>query len=246
MKNLTKDNIVSFCWQHLLLIISLFVMTMGVAVCVRSCLGCSVISVLPYVFATAGTKSIVPDLTIGQYTWIMNAILVAGQILILRKRFKPAQLLQLVIGFFFGTLLDISMYLTEWLAPVALWQKIIAQFIGCCILGIGISFEVRCGSVTMPGEGISVAVSIATGMEFPKAKIRVDITLVVLGIIACFGLLGAWQWQIIGPGTLFAMLFVGIAVKRVNKLTPWFSRVLQYRPGFRRYIFGLARYIRKK
>ena len=69
-----KERIISFVWQHILLLISLFIMTVGVAVCVRSMLGSSVISTLPYVFETAG-KQIhgIPKLTIGQYTYIMNA-----------------------------------------------------------------------------------------------------------------------------------------------------------------------------
>ncbi len=70
-------------WQHVLLLISLCVMTLGVAVCVRSMLGSSVISTLPYVFETAGKQGLgVPKLTIGQYTYIMNGVLVLGQILV--------------------------------------------------------------------------------------------------------------------------------------------------------------------
>lgn len=58
-------------------------MTLGVAVCVRSMLGSSVISTLPYVFETAGKQGLgVPKLTIGQYTYIMNGVLVLGQILV--------------------------------------------------------------------------------------------------------------------------------------------------------------------
>ena len=49
-----KDKIISFIWQHFLLLISLYVMTLGVAVCVRSQLGSSVISTIPYVMASAG------------------------------------------------------------------------------------------------------------------------------------------------------------------------------------------------
>lgn len=67
----------------MLLLISLCVMTLGVAVCVRSMLGASVISTLPYVFETAGKQGLgVPKLTIGQYTYIMNGVLVLGQILV--------------------------------------------------------------------------------------------------------------------------------------------------------------------
>ena len=88
-----KERIISFVWQHILLLISLFIMTIGVAVCVRSMLGSSVISTLPYVFETAGTQIPgIPRLTIGQYTYVMNAVLVAGQIAVLRRKFEPVQL----------------------------------------------------------------------------------------------------------------------------------------------------------
>lgn len=129
-----KRNIIAFCWQHLLLLISLWVMTVGVAVCVRSMLGSSVISVLPYVFESAGKEALVPALTIGQYTYIMNAVLVAGQLLILRRRFEPVQLFQLVIGFVFGMLIDLNMLLTSWIAPASLLQSVIVQVAGCTVL----------------------------------------------------------------------------------------------------------------
>lgn len=238
-----KDKIISFLWQHTLLLFSLFVMTIGVAICVRSMLGSSVISVLPYVFETAGRQGAVPALTIGQYTYIMNFILVGGQIAVLRRRFEAVQLFQLVIGFVFGTLIDISMLLTSWLAPDGLWQQMAAQAAGCLILGTGIALEVCCGSVTMPGEGFPVAVSKVTGMEFAKVKIIVDISLVSLGVLACYVFFGAWQWHIIGPGTLFAMFFVSAVVRMVSRRLGWFRRLLTYRPGFRRYIYGLARHI---
>lgn len=191
-----KERTISFLWQHLWLLVSLFIMTLGVAVCVKSELGSSVISTLPYVFETAGKRGLgVPSLTIGQYTYIMNAILVAGQIA------------------------------------------------GCTVLGIGIALEVRCGSVTMPGEGFPVAVSCVTGIDFPKIKIVVDCSLVVLAVAFCYVFFGAWQWYIVGVGTLFAMLYVGIVVKIAGRHMAWFDKILNYRPGFRRYVYGLAKLI---
>ena len=237
-----KDRIISFLWQHVLLLVSLYVMTLGVAVCVRSMLGSSVISTLPYVFETAGKRSLgVPALTIGQYTYIMNALLVIGQICVLRRRFEPVQLFQLLVGFVFGSLIDVNMMLTGWLQPATIAAKIAAQVAGCTILGLGIALEVRCGSVTMPGEGFPVAISAVTGVEFPKVKICVDTGLVVLAVVFSYVFFGAWQWYIVGIGTLFAMVYVGMVVKKIGKHLGWFDRVLAYRPGFRRYVYGLAR-----
>lgn len=239
-----KDRLISFLWQHFLLLVSLYIMTLGVAVCVRSGVGSSVISVLPYVFESAGKAfPDVPSLTIGQYTYIMNGILVLGQMIVLRSRFEPVQLFQLVIGTVFGFLIDLNMSSTAWLVPTGIWQKAAAQLAGCTILGIGIAFEVRCGSVTMPGEGFPVAISRVSGMPFPKVKIMVDTALVVLGVTASFAFFNQWMWHIIGAGTLFAMFYVGMMVRVTGKHIGWFDRLLAYRPGFRRYIYGLARHI---
>ena len=242
-----KDRIISFLWQHILLLVSLYVMTLGVAVCVRSMLGSSVISTLPYVFETAGKRGLgVPEFTIGQYTYIMNAVLVLGQIAVLRRKFEPVQLFQLLVGFVFGSLIDVNMMLTWWLQPTTLVAKIASQVAGCTILGLGIALEVRCGSVTMPGEGFPVAISAVTGVEFPKVKICVDTGLVVLAVVFSYVFFSAWQWYIVGIGTLFAMVYVGIVVKQTGKYLGWFDRVLAYRPGFRRYVYGLAKFLFKK
>ena len=63
-----KDRVTSFVWQHLLLLASLFIMTFGVALCVRSGIGSSVISTIPFVMTLAGESGMAPALTIGEYT----------------------------------------------------------------------------------------------------------------------------------------------------------------------------------
>lgn len=241
-----KDKISSFLWQHFLLAVSLFIMTFGVALCVRSALGSSVISAIPFVMSIAGESNMVPELTIGEYTYLMNALFVGLQVILLNRRFKPVQLFQLVIGFLFGYFLDLNMILTSIADVDSLLAKIMAQLAGCTVLGLGISLEIRCGSVTMPGEGITVAVSQVTGMPFAKAKIIVDTLLVVTAVILGYCFFGSWMWNVIGPGTLFAMIYVGALVRWLDPYMEWFSRILSYRPGFRRYIFGLARFIYRR
>lgn len=243
---ITKDQIIGFIWQHILLLLSMFFMTLGVALCVRSNLGSGVISSIPMSFTLAGEAGITPGWTIGGYTNIMNVILVIAQILILRRRFEPVQLFQLVIGFVFGCFLDINMWLTFYLPYDTLIYQIIAQLLGATVLGCSVAAEIRCGSVTMPGEGIQVAIACVTGKPFPIVKIMVDTTLVVLAVISGFCFFGSWPWTVVGPGTLFAMFYVGYVVKLVNPHLGWFDRLLDYRPGFRRYIYGLARFIYPK
>lgn len=242
----TKEKIQLFLWQHVLLMLSMYLMTLGVALCVRSDLGSGVISAIPMAFSIAGEFHLAPSLTIGGYTNIMNVILVLAQILVLRKQFETVQLLQLVVGFIFGAMLDVNMWIASFWPFGGLDGKIAEQLLGATILGIGVTSEVRCGSVTMPGEGIQVAVSRVTGFPFPKVKIMIDSLLVALAVISGYCFFGHWMWNVVGPGTLFAMFYVGMVVKVVSPHMGWFDRLLDYRPGFRRYIYGLARFIYPK
>jgi len=236
-------RIYSFIWQHILLLGSLYLMTLGVVLCIKSDLGSSVISALPLSCSLAGEKRIMPEMTVGGYTIVMNFVFVILQILVLRKRFNPLQLFQLVIGLVFGWLIDLNMMITSGLVCDTLWSKILIQFAGCSVMGVGIAFEVKCGSVTMPGEGLPVALGRVTGKPFPKIKIIVDTTLVILAVISSYIFFGKWEWNIVGPGTLFAMLYVGFEIKLINPYIKWFDKVLGYHPGFRRYLVGLATFI---
>ncbi len=242
-----KTRVLSFCWQHILLLFSLNLMTLGVALCVKSALGSSVISSVPFVLSLAGGEGArVPAWTIGGYTIAMNFVLVFFQILILRRRFEGVQLFQLLIGFVFGALIDFNMSLLDALAPADLTAQALTQLAGCTVMGIGIALEVKCGSVTMPGEGITIAIARVTGRPFPKVKIAVDTCLVAAAIALSYLYFGAWLLDVIGFGTLFAMFYVGLVVKYTSPRLGWFDRLLGYVPGFHRYIFGLARYIRNR
>lgn len=241
-----KEKRVAFIWQHVLLLCALFIMTLGVALCVRSNLGSSVISSNPLALTLAGEAGLAPRLTIGDYTCLMNFVLVFGQIFILRRRFEWIQLCQLIIGYIFGFLLDVNMYITSALVCDTLTNQVLVQFLGCTVLGLGILLEVRCGSVTMPGEGFPVALSRVVKIPFVKAKIMVDVSLVGMAVALCYVYFGRWLWNVIGVGTLFAMVYVGLVVRMLNPYMGWFDRLLCYRPGFRRYVFGLARFVYRR
>lgn len=238
-----KQKTISFIWQHFLLLLSLNIMTLGIALCVHSNLGSSVISSLPYILAMAGGVNLVPEWTIGTYTILMNCFFVLCQFLLLRDKFEPVQIFQVVIGFVFGRLIDMNLWLTDFMISDNLAIQALIQLAGCTIMGIGIAFEIKCGSLTMPGEGISIAFSQVSKLPFPKAKIIIDTTLVILAVCAGYLFFGKWIWSAVGIGTLFAMVYVGLVVKYTTQHIKWFDRVLAYIPGFRRYLFGLLRFI---
>lgn len=95
----------------------------------------------------------------------------------------------------------------------------------------------------MPGEGLPAAICKISGAPFGKIKIIVDISLVLIAVVLGFIFFSKWVWQVVGIGTLFAMIYVGMAVKFITPRIGWFDRLLYYRPGFRRYLYGLAKFM---
>lgn len=65
----------------------------------------------------------------------------------------------------------------------------------------------------MPGEGVPVAVSKVSTVSFAKAKIYVDISLVTIAVVLGYLFFSAWLSNVVGFGTLFAMIYVGYVVK---------------------------------
>lgn len=39
----------------------------------------------------------------------------------------------------------------------------------------------------------------------------------IIAVVLSFLLLGSWKWEIVGIGTLFAMVYVGVTVRLFNK-----------------------------
>lgn len=148
----------------------------------------------------------------------------------------------IIIGFVFGIMIDMNMALTSFFSYNSLWKQICAQFVGCTVMGVGIAMEVKCGSVTMPGEGIQVAVARVSGRPFPQIKIIIDSLLVGIAVTLSFVFWGEWKWNIIGVGTLFAMFYVGLCVKWMNRRMKWFDYILGNNHGLPRFLFGLARF----
>ncbi|MFV0469327.1 MAG: DUF6198 family protein [Dysgonomonas sp.] len=224
--------------KYVIFVASLFVMSIGVALTLRSDLGSSAISLLPYVWSLAqrvhidifGLTFTVPSWTIGQYTICMNTILILLQIVLLRRQFKKVQLLQMVTGFAFGVFIDLAMLLTSW----CVWDnsafgyilRIVQLFAACAILGFGIACEVRCNALLLPGEGFCVALSKVTGFDFGKAKIYNDVTLVAIGAAFTFLFFHTWKWNIVGVATLVSMVFVGVMVRFFSFRLNWLDIIL--------------------
>ena len=196
--------------RWLFLVVSLFVMALGVACSIQANLGTSPISSLPYVLSRF------TPLSVGVTTIIVNCGLVLLQLLLLRRRFDPVQLLQIPVAFAFGYLTDFAVWLVGFLQPAAYWQQWALCLAGIALVGVGVSCEVTAGVATMAGEGVVLAVCRVAPVKFGAAKVGFDVSLVatscVLSLIFVGGIVGVRE------GTVAAALLVGQVARRMNRV----------------------------
>lgn len=191
--------------------VGLFIMTAGIAISVKSNLGVSPVSSIPYTVTRCW------GLEMGKATILFHCVLVLIQVLILRKRFQLKSLLQIPVGIVFGYFTTFCNYLMTF-APIV---HNFALRIGMCLVSIvlvaiGIFFYMPANIMPLAGEGVMQAVSEVTKIAFPKVKVAFDLTMVVISLTTC--LLVLHQFGSVGIGTILAAVLVGVVLGQIMRI----------------------------
>lgn len=183
--------------------IGLFIMTVGVAVSVKSNLGVSPVSSIPY------TMTCVWGIEMGNATILFHCALVIIQILILRRRFKIINLFQIPVGIVFGKFTTLCNYLVSFLPdPGNIVIKILMVVLSAVLVAIGIFFYVPVNIIPLAGEGCMGTISQVTGIEFAKVKIAFDCSMVIVSTVVC--LVFIHSLGSVGIGTIISAFLVGM------------------------------------
>lgn len=196
--------------RYLYLFLGLIIMAFGVGFSIVGNLGTSPISSVPY------TVSLISPITVGTATIIMHCVFIFLQILILRKKYKPIQLLQLPVALVFGVMTDIAVYCLKGITYSSYFTQWVLCIIGIILVAIGVSIEVMANVVTLAGEGLVLAICQVSNFKFGNIKVCFDVTLVLTAVL--IGLIS--QGKILGvrEGTIAAAIFVGLLSKQIIKL----------------------------
>ena len=141
-----------------------FAMTIGIALSVKSNLGVSLVSSIPY------TITCVWGLEMGKSTILFHVIFVLIQLLLLQKNFKPVQLLQVPIGIVFGYFTTFCNYIVSFLpTPDNLIFRIVMALASAVFIAFGIFLYLPADLIPLAGEGCMQAVSSAKGLNLNTA-----------------------------------------------------------------------------
>ncbi len=190
-----------------LICFALGTMLLGFGVAISTCagLGTSPISSVPYVLTC-----IVP-LSFGTCTFLFNFLFVALQIIILRRDYRKAQLLQLGAVFVLGVFIDLGMLLVESFVPPNYPMQCLELLAGCFLIAFGVSLQLLADISYVPGDGLIQAICTKFGVEFGVTKLTFDSSLVVFAAVLSFLCL----IELVGlrEGTLLAAVGIGPTIR---------------------------------
>jgi len=223
-----KRSIKELARRYASFVVVLFIIAFGTSLSIRANLGSSPISCPPYVL------SLVPGAwSMGSYVMCMHVFFIVGQIVLLRRNYQKIQLLQIFVSVVFGVYTDLTMWMTSFLQvpatmpPVAAYAlRFVELLAGGGILAYGISLEVHCDVLMLAGEGLPLAIAKVVNKDFGRVKMCSDTGLVCIGAALMFVFFGSWRWDMIGPGTIVSMFYVGYMVRKLSPTLGWFDRLL--------------------
>ncbi len=209
MKQETKET--SIFVRFLVYVMGFLIMTLGIAISVKSDLGVSPVSSIPY------TMTCVWGIEMGKATILFHAGLVLLQIILLRRTFQLKNLLQIPVGVLFGYLTTFSNYLMTFLPdPGHLYIQLLMMVVSAVLIAIGIFFYVPMDLVPLAGEGAMLAISKVTKKPFSTIKLIFDISMVVISLITCLILIHSLGS--VGLGTVIAAILVGVSLKIITRI----------------------------
>lgn len=201
--------------RYVVFLIGLFVNSLGVALITKADLGTSSI---PYVL------SLNFPLTLGQFTILFSLLLIALQLIILRKDFRPEHILQIPVSFVFGYFIDLCMALLFFIQHQAYGMKVLYLPIGCVVLGVGVYMEMLADVVMLPGESFVRSIVFRWGPEFGSTKVAFDVSMTVIAAVLSFVFAGALAG--VREGTIVAALLVGFIARLISRRLAFMPRAL--------------------
>jgi len=193
----------------------LFVLAWGVAFSINSDLGVSPVNTLPVVVAR------IFDTYPGMWTTGMMALFMLAQIVILRRKYKPVNLTQILFSFAFGVFLDATLWMMRGLQFPTYFGRFAMLIISIALISSGLTLIIGAKLVPLPPEGLCMVIAgLFKNGKFHVVKIIFDSSLVVAGAVLAFAFLGGMDGVLISvrEGTVISAVAIGKMIPYCQRL----------------------------
>ncbi len=196
--------------QYALFLIGLFIASMGVAFSTKAGLGTSPVASLPYSVSLVSSL-----LSFGGWLNVLSVIQITVQVILLRKKCKPLEIvIQTILAFVYGYLTNLSYWLIRDIPVNSYPEQLLYMAVGCIVLAFGIWLQLKGGVAMLPGEAMNRAISEVTGKRYENIKILFDIIYIALSAVICLVFLG--ELKGVREGSIIAAVSVGLIIKLYN------------------------------
>lgn len=197
--------------RYTLLVVSLFIGAVGVALSKRGELGLSPVSSIANVMSVKFDET-----SFGLWLVVWNLLLIAGQIALLRKDFKPIQLLQVPMSMLFGVFTNIGVKIV---APIQFESYIGSLSLvvwGVVLCALSIALSLLANVIMGSNEAFVRALADTIKKDFSTVKVVFDIACAFFAVALS---LIFFHTKVIGmrEGTILSAVCTGFIVKIILK-----------------------------
>lgn len=141
-------------------------MSLGVALSVRSNLGTTPISTFPVAVNAWNAR-----ISVGMAMFLMNAAFVVAQFALLRRRFPARRWLQLPAVLFFGGTIDLCLAALGSVSPGTWTMRLAVNLAAIPILAFGVWLCLVSDVLLMPGDGLASAIGEVLHIDFSGRRL---------------------------------------------------------------------------
>lgn len=156
--------------------------------------------------ALAKSSSDIFGIEVGTMGIVFNCSCVVGQMIILRKKFKPIQLLQVPLSVLLGVVINFVLYEVLTFEFNSFVGGILMYIAGSTVCAFGVSIVMLLDEVTFALEGFCMALTNVISAKFHVVRQGADILSVIVVVILTLIFKISWS---IGVGTIIGMLTFG-------------------------------------
>ena len=161
--------------RYILLILGVTIMSLGIALSLKSTLGTPPISCIPAVLAVA-------------FPWTVGEFVIFQMVLL--RKITLSQIAQMLVCILFGYMIDFNLSFIDFLNPTNYISQWILLIISCLVLAFGLVIEVKSDITMLPGDGAVVAIGEVLNKDWGKVKPFFDVTVVSIGVILALVFIG--------------------------------------------------------
>lgn len=208
-------------------VIGMFILSLGISLSVKSQMGVSPVTSVPY------TVSRVLHMSVGMGTIIVYCLYIFAEFLIYRKQFRLTYLIQLPASFVFGWFIDLTGLI---LGPIdhhgIFAVQLVMIVISVMLVALGVRIYLTADIMAIPSDALTVAISWATKKPLHRCKLFFDCGSVAVALALSLSVFRDWEG--IWIGTVLAALGVGQALRLYTVL---------FEERLKKFIFGTENFL---